>query len=286
MRNRALPLLLLLSLVAGSLSALEVPRLQGRVNDYAGMISASARARLDAISQELERTDSTQVVVLTIPSLEGEDLEEFSIRVAEAWGIGQKQLDNGALLLVARQERSVRIEVGRGLEGRLTDLLAGRIVDHEIIPSFKAGRYDEGFIRGMEAIAAAVQGEYQAPQTAPAPASGGVPFRSGFPIFVVIALLAFLGSRRRFLGAIAGAILVPILAWLFFPLSLLLLLLIFIPLGGLLGFVLPFVFPFSGRRFRGGGGMFFGGGGGGGGAGGGFSGGGGGFSGGGASGRW
>jgi uncharacterized protein len=134
--GRRVLLALALSLACGPLaSALDVPQLTGRVNDYANMISPSARAAITQKLEQLEASDSTQVVVLTVPSLEGEDLEGFSIRVAEAWKIGTKEHDNGAILLVARDDRAVRIEVGYGLEGRLTDLISGRIIRQIIYPN-------------------------------------------------------------------------------------------------------------------------------------------------------
>ena len=154
-----LAVLVLLLVFAPGLAALDVPQLKGRVNDYGNMISATAESRLDVVLRQLEESDSTQVVVLTIPDLKNEALEDYALKVAETWGIGQKEYDNGALLLVSRSDRLVRIEVGYGLEGRLTDLLAGRIVDYAILPNFKAGRFDEGFIAGVEAIAEAVRGE-------------------------------------------------------------------------------------------------------------------------------
>ena len=124
--------LLLLFPVAGY--PLDVPPLSSRVNDSAGMLSAGARQRLEAELAAFERDESTQIVLLTIPSLEGEPVEQFGIKVAEAWRIGRKGIDNGVILLLARQERKVRIEVGRGLEGRLTDLVSGRIIRNEISP--------------------------------------------------------------------------------------------------------------------------------------------------------
>ena len=114
---------------------------------------------------DFQRSDSTQIVVLTVPSLEGEDLEGYTVRVAQSWGIGQKGKDNGALLLVAKAERAVRIEVGYGLEDRLTDLLAGRIVDQEIVPRFKSGDYDGGIRAGVQALAGAVRGAYKGDNT-------------------------------------------------------------------------------------------------------------------------
>jgi uncharacterized protein len=149
-----------------TLRAIEVPALSRRVNDYGAMISAPVKAELEAKLQQFEAAESTQIVILTVPSLKGDPVEDFSIRVAEAWKIGHKGSDNGALLIVARDEHKVRIEVGYGLEGRLTDLLAGRIINDEIVPLFKAGQFDAGFVRGVDAIIAAVHGEYKAkPQT-------------------------------------------------------------------------------------------------------------------------
>jgi len=160
MRSLLLQLLLPALLVLPA-AALEVPRLTGHVNDLAGLLSAQTRLRLEQALSDFERSDSTQIVVLTIPSLEGEALEDYAIRVAHGSGLGQKGKDNGALLLVARDEHKVRIEVGYGLEGRLTDLLAGEIVDHEIVPRFKAGDFDGGVTAGVVAMVEAVRGEYQ-----------------------------------------------------------------------------------------------------------------------------
>ena len=148
-RHKALAAILLaalLALAALPALALDPPPLHGRVNDLAGMIGPAAKQQLNAVLADLERTDSTQIAVLTVPSLEGDSLEDFSIRVAEAWKIGQKGKDNGALLVVSKADRKIRIEVGYGLEGRLTDILAGQIIDNVITPRFKAGDMDGGFL--------------------------------------------------------------------------------------------------------------------------------------------
>ena len=126
------------------------------------MISAPVKAELEAKLQQFEAAESTQIVILTIPSLQGDPIENFSIRVVEAWKIGHKGSDNGVLLIVSRDDHKVRIEVGYGLEGRLTDLLSGRIINDEIVPAFKASQFDAGFTRGVDAIIAAVHGEYKA----------------------------------------------------------------------------------------------------------------------------
>jgi uncharacterized protein len=288
--RRAL-LALALTLAAGPmLAARDVPQLGGRVNDYADMISSSAEAQIVQKLEDLEKSDSTQVAVLTIPSLEGEDLEGFSIRVAEAWKIGTKENDNGAILLVSKEDRAVRLEVGYGLEGKLTDLMAGRIVDQIIVPNFKAGRFDEGFVQSIDAIIATVKGEYKG--TGQLPSQQGKS-RSLIPLAVVAMLAGVIGSRTRIFGGIAGGVLAPLAGLLAFPAGLLTLLMIPLGFGGGLLVSSMFAANRAGRRGGRGGGFWpggfggFGGGGGGfGGGGGGFSGGGGGFGGGGASGRW
>ena len=278
-------------------AALEVPALKGRVNDYGGMLSPETESRIEALLKELEEKDSTQVAVLTVPSLGGDSLEDFSIRVAERWKIGRKGFDNGVILLIARDDRKVRIEVGYGLEGRLTDLTAGRIIRDRIVPEFRAGRFDQGVLNGVAAIAEVVRGEFQAPAQPPSgPAASGIDDLVPFAVFFIF-VVAMLGRASRPLGTAAGGFFMPFLGHMAFapgPLALL-----GLGAAGLAaGFVVatiagavqsagpsqpggrgggyggfPMNFP------RGGGGFSTGGGGG-------FSGGGGGFGGGGASGSW
>ncbi len=288
--KRLICILLLLVLLPASASCLDVPALTGRVNDYAGLLSPGTVQQLDRQLAALERTDSTQVVVLTIPTLDGENLEEYSIKVAEAWRIGQKGLDNGAILLIAKQEHKIRIEVGRGLEGKLTDLLSGRIIRDEMVPRFRQGDYDGGVVAGVNAIAAVVKGEYTAKES-PSRRQGRTP--SLIPYLVVLLVVCvFAGAVSRPLGALVGAAGLPLTAFLAFP-GLSLAVLGFLALVGL-AFGLLLAVLFGGGGGWGGGGGFFGGpfyggwGGGssGGSGGGGFSGGGGDFGGGGASGDW
>lgn len=283
-------IIILLLLVVPSLThALEVPALRGHVNDYAGMLSSGAVQRMEAALTEFERSDSTQIVVLTIPSLEGEDLEGYSIKVAEAWKIGQQDKDNGVILLVAKQDRKIRIEVGRGLEGTLTDLVSGRIIRNEIAPAFKAGDFDAGVSAGVTAVMAAVKGEYKA-----SPREGHRGKRSAQPIFTLLIFLmvavVVLGAVSKPLGGLAGAVGLPLIASVFFSGAGIVLLGILALIGFFGGLFLSFLFG-AGRGGGFGGGPFIGGGfgggfGGGGFGGGGFSGGGGGFGGGGASGDW
>lgn len=280
---------------AQNLWALDVPPLKGRVNDYAHMLSTQAVRQLDVELADLERTDSTQLVVLTVTSLEGDSLEDFSIQVVEKWGIGQKGRDNGALLLIAKNDRKIRIEVGYGLEGKLTDLISGRIIRNVIGPQFKMGRFDQGILDGVAAMVAAVRGEFTAvsqPQrNASRRNSGG---SSGiFVLFVLFMLLRVVGRVNRGVGAVAGGVIAPIAGLLFLKVGILGALLL-IPIGALGGFLLglfgaPLTHSHTAHRSRST--TFFGGGFGGGGFSsgggfGGFSGGGGGFGGGGASGGW
>jgi uncharacterized protein len=280
----ALLLLAASGLIAPSL-ALEVPPLTGRVNDLAHVLSPGSVRLLDHSLQVLEQSDSTQIVVLTIPSLDGAGLEDYALKVAETWKIGQKGVDNGALLLIAVNDRKVRIESGYGLEGRLTDLVAGRIIREKIVPAFRRGAFDQGVIDGVSAMIAAVKGEYAG--KGDSTRRSGQQDPGGFLVFLVVGLF-FIGNvfkRKRPLAIGLGGVFAPVLAAaLFSGLFGWLITVLLIPVGMLGAFIASIlagtsgihrsggIFPgFGGGSFRGGGG---------------FSGGGGGFGGGGASGGW
>lgn len=132
--------------------ALEVPALTGRIVDNANIITTNDEQEINSLLENLENTNGTQVAVLTIKTLDGESLEDYSMKVAEKWGLGQKEKDNGVLLLVALEERKVRIEVGYGLEGTLTDTKCGLILRNVIIPEFRNGDYSEGILKGVKNI--------------------------------------------------------------------------------------------------------------------------------------
>jgi uncharacterized protein len=142
--------------------SLEVPFLAGHVNDNAHLLSTPALNALEALLKTHEDSTSNQVVVLTIPSLQGAILEEYSVKVVETWKLGRKDEDNGVLLLIARDDRKVRIEVGDGLEGDLPDITCGHIIRHEIVPRFRDGDYEAGIRSGVSAILAAINGSYTA----------------------------------------------------------------------------------------------------------------------------
>ena len=168
---RALVSALVAALVMPAMAtALEVPFLSGRVNDLADLLPEEARGRLEVKLADLEEATGAQVVVLTLPSLEGDTLEEFSHRVAQTWQIGRRDHDDGVLLLVSVEERSMRLEVGYGLEERLPDLVARRILDDYLRPRFRAGDYPGGIEAGVDAVAARIRGE-----EAPTIATGGHP---------------------------------------------------------------------------------------------------------------
>ena len=267
--------------------AIEVPKLQARVTDLAGIMTSDQIASLEAKLQEFEKTDSTQLAILVIPSLEGDSLEDYSIRVAEAWKIGQKGRDNGAILLVSMRDRSVRIEVGYGLESNLTDARTSQIIRNELAPRFRQGDYYGGIDAAATAIIQSVRGLYQGNPDAEARSprrSAGRPFN--MLIVLLFPLLWILSATGKWGGGILGAG-----AGMLLPYTLIGHSLILVLLGGAIGTLLGI---FLGALVRAGGagrgpgsfgGPFFWGGGGGFG-GGGFSGGGGGFGGGGSSGRW
>lgn len=192
MNIRRLILLLLIVLLPFEAAALDVPSLSGSVNDRAGLLAPETVVKLERFLRGFEQSDSTQIVVLTIPTLEGEAVDAYALKVVEGWGIGQKGKDNGALLLIAKEERKMRIEVGYGLEGTLTDLLAGRIIDNEIAPRFRAGDFEGGIIAGVAAMAEAVRGEYQG--------TGRTARKKKRNPLGSLGLLLFLGPGLMFLG--------------------------------------------------------------------------------------
>ncbi len=270
----------------------EVPGYQGYVNDYASMMSPEVRVKLEGILHSFDLSDSTQVAILTIESLEGNPVEDFSIRVVDQWKVGRKGKDNGVLFLVAKNDRKMRIEVGRGLEHVLTDLAAGRIIDRVVAPLFKEGRFDEGFEAGTTAIIQTVRGEYAPASRAGEGSGNGEPSNLFNYLFFGGVFLYFLSANSRTLGMIGGAILLPLFTFIGIPGLAGWILLVLVPVGAFIGLALSFILSAMpkhsgssrGGYYTGGLGGYRGSGGFGGGGFGGF--GGGGFGGGGASGGW
>jgi len=265
-------------------AALQFPALTGRVVDEAGILSPAARAELDAQLGAHEKATGNQVVVVTLKSLQGDDIADYGYQLGRHWGIGQKGKNNGVLLIVAPNERKLRIEVGYGLEGVLTDAESRIIIERVIQPYFKQGDYDQGIRAGVSAILAALGGEFQAPP--PPTAAGG----DGQGMYGLLIMALFVGqflfgavarrasTGKRFLAAGVFGAIAGVIAWLFAGLLVALVIAIVVFLFMLLA---------GGRMGPGGAGYGnWGSGGWGGGGGGGFSGGGGSFGGGGASGDW
>jgi uncharacterized protein len=244
--------LIVAGLVGSATAQPRFPALTGRIVDDANVIDAATKARLDEKLKALEDKTGTQLVVATLPSLQGYDIADYGYQLGRAWGIGIKGKNNGALLIVSPNTHDVRIEVGYGLEGLLTDAQSKLIIENVMLPSFRKGDYDGGVLNGTITTLKALGGNPSA-SVAPTPAVDQQPDNAGggihIPIFVIVIVLWLIFGRF------------------FWPLFL---------LGGLGGWG------------RGGGGFGGGSGGwsGGGFSGGGFSGGGGSFGGGGASGHW
>jgi uncharacterized protein len=180
--------------------ALEVPeRPDGRVTDKTGTLSPGEIAALDQKLAAFERETTNQIAVLLIPSLAGDSLEDYSIRLAEKWKIGQKGKNNGAILLVVKNDRKLRIEVGYGLEGALPDALAGSIIHNEIAPLFKEGQFYRGIDAGVTAIMAATKGEYKAPEKR-AHRSEDIPWLAFLPFLLVLAIFAInlMGRKKHY----------------------------------------------------------------------------------------
>jgi uncharacterized protein len=281
-----------------------VPPLAARVTDLTGTLSGGAVARIEAKLSALEAKKGSQLAVLIVPTTQPEEIEQYGIRVADAWKLGRKGVDDGAILIVAKNDRRVRIEVGRGLEGAMPDAIANRIIDETVAPHFKLGDYDGGVEAGIDQMISVVNGEpLPEPDVKWEHHGGGL--GSALPLLLIVVFVASGVLRRifgRFFGSLATGGLAGGIVWLLSHL---------LPIGigaGVVAFLFAMLAGSATRGWTGGGGFGggrggfgggiggfgggFGGGlgrggfGGGGFGGGGFSGGGGGFGGGGASGSW
>jgi uncharacterized protein len=189
-------------LIAATAFPLDVPALRGRVNDYAGVIGQEQARSLEARLEQFEQETGHQVAVLTIPTLDGEDIEGFGIRVAESWKIGQKGFDNGVILIVAVKDRRLRLEVGYGLEGVLPDAVAFRIISDYIVPRFRVQDYAGGITAGIDAVLKVIQNEplpESARQRRPAAGEAGNPLLMFIVTLAVFGIMAYAsaGGRRR-----------------------------------------------------------------------------------------
>jgi uncharacterized protein len=172
------------------------------VHDEAGILSPQVEAQLEAILKAHRDSTSTQIAVLLIPSLDGDDIDSYSLRVTEAWKLGQEQKDNGVLFLVTMEEKQMRIEVGYGLEGVLTDALSGRINRNEVAPYFRQGNYEAGIQAGVMAIIQSVQGTYVNETPLVKKRKGRSPV--GTLVFIVILIIAMSRKNRGGGGGMGG----------------------------------------------------------------------------------
>ena len=204
-RWRALPALALLLLGSGAVAQVAVPPLRAPVTDLTGTLTPEQIATLDSRLREVQARKGNYIAILLVPTTQPETIEQYSLRVVEAWKLERQGVDDGLLLLVAKQDRAVRIEVGYGLEGAVPDVLANRIIEQVIAPSFRKGDFFGGLSEGLTRITALIEGE-----ALPEPTSSqrGVPRGDAFGTFLPLLLLVvFVGGSilRRMLGAFGGA---------------------------------------------------------------------------------
>ena len=282
-----LTLCLPLFIVKPSLALVDVPELHSRVTDLTNTLSPETVESLNAQLTAFEDQKGSQVAVLIVPTTEPEAIEQYSIRVVEKWKLGRKKVDDGVLLLIAKQDRTLRIEVGYGLEGALTDLLSKRIISDIITPQFKAGQFDAGVVQGVDAILKVVQGEALPDAPKRSRHEQARSERGNVGSFAFIAAIIAVIVLRSIFGRVFGGILAGGLVG--FAMTFFLGSMVFGILIGIVAFIFALLSGGMGGGGFGSGGYYGGGGFGGGGGGGGgsdFGGGGGSFGGGGSSGNW
>ena len=174
------------------------PALTGRVVDDASLIGRSTEHSLSEELAAHEKATGNQIVVVTLPDLGGYSIEEYGYQLGRHWGIGQKGKNNGVLLIVAKKERKVRIEVGYGLEGTLTDAMASMIIHYDILPAFRRGKFEDGIVAGTHDIIQALGGKYQPPDTRASTAHGlSFPGVMGIFAFIIAFAILFGGGGGR-----------------------------------------------------------------------------------------
>ncbi len=281
---RALLLLLVLGAASLAHSEVGVPPLSARVIDLTGTLTANQVQALEHTLLTFESSKGSQIAVLVVPTTEPETVEQYGIRVAEQWKLGRKGVDDGAILIVAKNDRTLRIEVGYGLEGVLNDATCKRIIDETIVPRFRQGDYFGGISNGVDRMIQVIQGE-PLPEPTASPAVDFRDLRQLAPLVLVVTLVVG-AVLRAALGRLPAAVVtggvLGYLTWLvagtlFIAIAAGVIAFLFTLLGG--GILGPLTSGMGGGRRGGGGFDGFG-------SSGGFRGGGGSFGGGGASGRW
>lgn len=199
-----------------AVSEVAVPPLTARVTDQTGTLSPAQQASLEQALQAFENKKGAQIAVLIVPTTEPETIEQYSLRVVEQWKLGRNRVDDGALLIIAKNDRALRIEVGYGLEGILTDATSKRIISEVIVPRFKVGDFYGGVTAGVQSMQTVIEGEALPPPSRSVP-TGNESVRSYMP--VILLLVVFLGGvlrdfLGRFPGAVATGAVVGLVAWL------------------------------------------------------------------------
>ncbi|WP_454650851.1 TPM domain-containing protein [Bradyrhizobium liaoningense] len=208
---------LFLAFIVPTHADVAVPQLTGRVVDQTGTLSSSDVATLSQKLQDFESRKGSQIAVLIVPTTQPETIEQFSIRVAEAWKIGRKKIDDGAILVVAKNDRHLRIEVGYGLEGALTDVTSRRIIDEVITPKFRTGDFAGGISDGVDRMIRAVDGE---PLPVPSPTVHFGNLDDLAPLFIVTLFVSigvggfFRAVLGRLLGSLTTGGIIAALTWL------------------------------------------------------------------------
>ncbi len=275
--------LLLLALSLGiALAEVAIPPLKARVTDLTATLNREQQTRLEQELQNFEVKKGSQLAVLIVPTTQPETIEQYGIRVVDSWKLGRKGVDDGALLLIAKNDRNLRIEVGYGLEGALNDVTAKRIVSDIIVPRFKAGDFYGGIEAGIQSMIKVIEGEPLPPPQRSRSTSSGSNFHSLFLIAFILVMVVGGWLRALFGRLPAAAVVGTILGFLAWLIIASLAVALFL---GTIGFLFTLMSG-ANRGWYGGPGGYSSGGFGGGFSGGGFSGGGGGFGGGGASGSW
>jgi uncharacterized protein len=211
----------------GPASGADVPFLSGRVVDDAEILKSATRDRVTAVLKAHEQSTGDQIAVLTVPTIGDQSIEEYAVKVFETWKLGQKGKDNGVLLVIAPKDRKLRIEVGYGLEGTLTDAAASRIIRNVITPQFKAGDFDKGVADGVDAIIGVLTGKPVPEAAAQETESVGFLHVSGPPIpwperillgcfiFGILGIFTFVGVMTPGMGWFLYVFLIPF--WSMFP---------------------------------------------------------------------
>ncbi|MGY8666831.1 YgcG family protein [Bradyrhizobium sp. UFLA05-109] len=198
--------ILLVFVFTSALADVAVPQLTGRVVDLTGTLSSGDVASLSSRLQDYENRKGSQIAVLIVPTTQPETIEQYSIRVADAWKVGRKKIDDGAILLVAKNDRHLRIEVGYGLEGALTDVTSRRIIDEVITPKFRSGDFAGGISDGVDRMMRVIDGE---PLPAPARSTNFTSDSEGFvpAVFFVLFASMFVGNiLHAMLGRLLGSV--------------------------------------------------------------------------------